>query len=302
MRIAIIAAGLGWHVRDLCRAASRLDLEARVLDFRTLSARLPAGGDRGLLASEGLELEDMGRLIVRTLPAGTLEQVVFRMDALHVLEARGVPVLNPPRALEAAIDKYLALARLEAAGLPVPATAACERAAEALAAFEELGGDVVVKPLFGAEGRGLARIERLEEARRRFAEMEAAGAVIYQQRFIDHPGWDLRILTLGREPAGCMRRIAAEGWITNIARGGRPEAAECPARAAELALAAAAAIGAEVAGVDLIPDREGRLWLVEINAVPGWRALQAVSGRDFAVDVLRHALRLEPRPRREASP
>ena len=88
------------------------------------------------------------------MPPGSLEQVVFRMDALHRLAAAGVPVLNPPRAVEAAVDKYLTLALLAAAGLPVPSTWTGQSAAEALAAFEELGGDVVVKPLFGSEGRG----------------------------------------------------------------------------------------------------------------------------------------------------
>ena len=86
------------------------------------------------------------------MPPGSLEQVVFRMDALHRIAAAGVPVLNPPRAVEAAVDKYLTLALLEAAALPVPPTWAGQGATEALAAFDALGGDVVVKPLFGSEG------------------------------------------------------------------------------------------------------------------------------------------------------
>ena len=69
-------------------------------------------------------------------------------------------MLNPPRAVEAAVDKYLTLALLDAAGLPVPPTWTGQSAAEALIAFEALGGDVVVKPLFGSEGRGLVRRQR----------------------------------------------------------------------------------------------------------------------------------------------
>ena len=60
-------------------------------------------------------------VLVRMMPPGSLEQVVFRMDALHRIAAAGIPVLNPPRAVEAAVDKYLTLSLLERAGIPVPA-------------------------------------------------------------------------------------------------------------------------------------------------------------------------------------
>ena len=158
------------------------------------------------------------------MPPGSLEQVVFRMDALHRLQALGIPVLNPPRAVETAVDKYLTLAVLAAAGLPVPATWTGESAAEALEAFEALGGDVVVKPLFGSEGRGLVRVSHRELARRTFQTLERLGAVLYLQRTIRHPGHDLRVFVLGDRVLGAMRRHAPDGdWRTNVAVGGRAE-------------------------------------------------------------------------------
>ena len=149
MRIAILSAGVGWHVQDLLRAAGGLGYDAAALDFRRLAAGV-AAGPRALAGVD--------RVLVRTMPPGSLEQVVFRMDALHRLRAAGVPVLNPPAAVEACVDKYLATARLDAAGLLVPPTVACQRADDAQEAFAALGGDVVVKPLFGAEGRGMVRV------------------------------------------------------------------------------------------------------------------------------------------------
>src|SRR5262249_12943432 len=110
MRIALLAGGDGWHVRDLARAAQALGHQAEALDFRRVGARVGCGNDR---------LAGLGAAVVRTMPRGSLERVVFRMDVLHRLEARGVPVLNPPRALEVCVDKYLATARLESAGLSV---------------------------------------------------------------------------------------------------------------------------------------------------------------------------------------
>jgi ribosomal protein S6--L-glutamate ligase len=115
----------------------------------------------------------MDGVLVRMMPPGSLEQVVFRMDALHRIAAAGIPVLNPPRAVEAAVDKYLTLSLLDRAGIPLPPTWAGERATEALEVFAALGGDVVVKPLFGSEGRGLVRISDPELAWRTFHDSNA---------------------------------------------------------------------------------------------------------------------------------
>ena len=126
-----------------------------------------------------------------------------------------MPVLNPPRAVEAAVDKYLSLSLLDAAGLPVPPTVACESAVSALAAYDHLGPDVVVKPLFGSEGRGLVRVSDRELARRTFHTLERLGAVIYVQATVRHPGFDYR--------ASCSKGVCSEpcGGSPPPASGGR---------------------------------------------------------------------------------
>ena len=123
----------------------------------------------------GLNLFEADGILVRMMPPGSLEQVVFRMDALHGLEAAGVRVLNPPRAIEAAVDKYLATAKLARAGMPVPPTWCGENAEAALIAFDALGGDVVIKPLFGSEGRGMIRATDRETAWRVVHALRACG-------------------------------------------------------------------------------------------------------------------------------
>lgn len=290
MKIALIAAGRGWHVRDLERAAASRSIEVELVPFPALHAAILPGRKRpeSRLLGGGVDLSRADVALVRTMPGGSLEQVVYRMDALHELERMGVPVINPPRSLETAIDKYLSLCRLAAAGLPVPATAVAEGAGSALEAFEELGGDVVVKPLFGSQGRDLRRVQRRSDAVALFGELEAAGSVIYQQEFVDHPGWDLRVLVVGDRVAAGMRRRATDGWITNVARGGVAEPLPLSGEAERLALRASRAVGAEISGVDLLPDRAGGLRVLEVNAVPGWRALARVAGRDLAGAVLDH--------------
>jgi tetrahydromethanopterin:alpha-L-glutamate ligase len=283
-----LVSGFGWHVEDLLRAAGKLGISLQAVPFSRVSAVVGSrdGGPR-VTAGE-IDLTAADGVLVRMMPPGSLEQVVFRMDALHRVVAAGVPVLNPPRAVEAAVDKYLTLALLEAAALPVPPTWAGQGATEGLAAFDALGGDVVVKPLFGSEGRGLIRISDKELAWRTFHALERLGAIVYLQRFIRHPGHDFRVFVLRGEVIGVMRRHATRGdWRTNVSLGGRAEPCELEPRAERLALAAADAIGAEMAGVDLVPDLDqGHLVVLEVNAVPGWQALTRVTGIDIAAAIL----------------
>jgi ribosomal protein S6--L-glutamate ligase len=224
-------------------------------------------------------LADFDAVLVRTMPAGSLEQVVFRMDVLHTA---GVPVLNPPRAVETCVDKFLASARIAAAGIRTPETTACQTADDAQAAFETLGGDVVVKPLFGAEGRGMVRVSDPDLAWRTFHAIEQTQGVIYLQRFVKHPGWDVRAFVLNGKVLAAMKRTNPTDWRANVARGGTAERYELGRAEAELAVKAAAATDAAVAGVDLLLDERNEWLVIEVNAVPGWRALAPVCGIDVA--------------------
>jgi RimK family alpha-L-glutamate ligase len=273
MRIAILSGGDGWHVRDLQRAAALLGHEAAPVDFRRLQAGIAA-------APNLLGLSEA--VLVRTMPPGSLEQVVFRMDLLHRLHAGGVPVLNPPLALETCVDKYLASARLATAGLRVPRTVVCQTAEAALEAFASLGGDVVVKPLFGSEGRGMVRVSDPDLAWRTFRTLERLQHVLYVQQIIPHPGWDVRAFVLGGRVLAAMRRYANRGWRTNIAQGGQGETFRLAAPEERLALQAAQAVGVPVAGVDLLPGPGGEWYVLEVNAVPGWRALASLAAVDVA--------------------
>jgi RimK family alpha-L-glutamate ligase len=282
MRIAILSAGDGWHVRDLRRAAASLGHHAEAIDFRRVTAGIRTAAD---------SLAGFDAVVVRTMPPGSLEQVVFRMDVLHRLQARGMIVLNPPAAVETCVDKYLASARLDAAGLLVPPTAVCQHADAALEAFDSLGGDVVVKPLFGSEGRGMVRVNDPEMAWRTFRTLERLQAVIYLQQFVRHPGWDLRAFAVGGRVLAAMRRHANGDWRTNVAQGGRAEPVRLSAEEERLALRAAEVVGAPVAGIDLLPGPSGELYVIEVNAVPGWRALAPVTGVDVAAELVRFVTR-----------
>lgn len=284
MQIVILANPQSWYRRDLERAAIERGHCITALPFERLSAHVQTA--RASVWGTETELSAVDAVIVRTMPPGSLEQVVFRMNLLARLEAAGVQVLNPPRAIECAVDKYLTTARLVDAGLPVPRTVVCEHADAAQAAFETLGGDVVVKPVFGAEGRGILRVSDPDLALRTFRTLERIGALLYLQEFIAHEGFDLRVMVLDGRVLAAMRRRSPHDFRTNVSRQAQAEPVEINDRERDWALRASAAVGTRVAGVDILYDRSGTGYVIEVNGVPGWRALARVTHCDVAREVI----------------
>jgi RimK family alpha-L-glutamate ligase len=287
LRAGVLGATGSWHSRRLLHALAARGHDCVAIPATRLWSEIGADGSSRVLGPGGERVDALDVLIVRGLPRGSLEQVIFRMDALHLLADRqGVRCVNDPRAIERTIDKSWAGSLLAAAGVPTPPTIVCERFDDATRAFRELGEDVVVKPLFGAMGAGIVRVQDPDVAHRVFRALELERAVYYLQRTIDGPGRrDLRVLVVAGEVAGAMERVA-DSWRANVARGGRPRAVTLTAAQRDTALAAAAAIGADVAGVDLLVGADGELVVPEVNGIPGWQALQSVCDVDLTEAVV----------------
>ena len=287
MKVAILGARGGWHEARLLEALDKRGVEPMVLPITRLTGRI--GGGSFALSDQGRALDECGAVVVRAIPAGSLEQVIFRVDALHRLARLGVPVINSPRCIERSVDKYYTSFLLEEAGVPTPRTIACERFEDAMAAVEELGGDVVLKPLFGAEGRGMVRISDRDVAYRTFRALELARSVYYLQAYVPHGGRDIRAFVVGdRIVAAMIRR--GESWKTNVAQGAAVEAMELPPDLAKLALQAARVVEADYAGVDLLPHDDGGYFVLEVNGIPGWQGLQRTTTLDVAGAIADHLL------------
>lgn len=292
MQVAVLSARAGWHTDELCRALTERGHAGHVLPYEAVVAQLGApSGSAGDLSSRGVPLMDADAVLARFIPGGSLEQIVYRVDALHWLEDRGVPVVNAPRTIERCVDKFYTTALLQEAGLPVPETRVCERAADALAAVRELG-DVIIKPIFGSMGQGCVRVSDADVAVRVVQSLEPLRTVFYLQRVVDHGGRDVRVFVVGGRVIGAIERQAPDGqWRTNVARAGTARRFELPESWARLARRAAAAVDADYAGVDLLPSRAGTVFVAEVNGVPGWRGFQDATGIDVAGAVVDHLVR-----------
>ena len=232
--------------------------------------------------------EDLDALIVRPIGRGSLEELVFRMDMLYKLERSGFYIINPPEAIEHCVDKYDILSILEGADVPVPRTAATENVAEALKAFKELGGDVVVKPIFGSRGQGATRIVDADIADTVFKAITFHHGVIYLQEFVAHGHSDIRAFVVDGRVVAAMRRVA-EGWKTNYSRGARPSSTSLSKEFEDLAVKASKAVGCKVAGVDILEGPTGPK-IVDVNSQPGWKGLQMVTKVNIADEIVNFVL------------
>jgi RimK family alpha-L-glutamate ligase len=278
-----------WHSLKLARALKKSHYQTSFVNLNSVCAGMGSGLE---VTFEGQPLSRFDLAFVREVPGGSLEQVIFRMDTLHQLENSGLRVINSPYAIEKMVDKYYTLSLLQRQGLPVPETRVLEGAAEALQAYHELGGDVVIKPLFGSRGVGMVRVTDAETAGRVLRALQLGGYVYYLQKFIPHANRDIRVLVAGGECITSMERVAQD-WKTNVAAGAHPEPYEPEDDVRLASLQAAQAVGADYCGVDLLRSEQGELFLLEVNSMPAWEGLQEVTRFDIAGRIVERCLSLE---------
>ena len=290
--IGVLGSASGWYMRDLQRAAEEINAQSHrnidivPLTFDSLSVQSlnnleVRSAPTYEAAAAAMDVRSLDALLVRTMPLGSLEQVIFRMNALHVAKEAGTRVLNPPRCLEICIDKWLTIQKARSEGILTPRTICCQTRDEALHAWNVLGEDCIVKPIFGGEGRGIVRVTDYDMAWRVFSTLEQLRSVIYVQEFVRNDGSDLRLLVLGEE-LYCVRRDGGGNWKANVSQGGTATRIDPTFEQVDIAYRAAKIVGGWMVGVDVIEANDGRNVLIEVNAVPGWRATAAAVGTDIA--------------------
>jgi RimK family alpha-L-glutamate ligase len=291
LRVAIMADETGWHTRQLQAALRQRGAQGRCIDLADCRIDTAAAWHGLALPGFGRELPDA--VLVRGIAGGSFEQVTKRLGVLHALRELGVPVYNDARAIERSVDKSMTSLLLHAARIPTPPTWATESAAEAqrIVMREAAAGHaLVLKPLFGSQGKGLQRVGLVDGVFQPLPALAGPGSLFgglaYLQRFVPScsaPGFDWRVLVVGGRAVAAMRRISAH-WVHNVAQGARCEAAPLEPRLAALAEAAADALGMDYAGVDVMPtaDAAAPLQVIEVNGVAAWQGLQRVTGFSIA--------------------
>jgi tetrahydromethanopterin:alpha-L-glutamate ligase len=286
MRVAIFAEDSDWHCRRLVAAFRRHGAEVVVESLRHCRLDIVGKSATVEIPALGGGLPDIA--FVRSIPNGSFEQVTFRLSLLHALGELGIRVVNQARAIERCVDKSMTSFLLARAGIPTPTTLVTEAADSAVSWRATQPCDIVAKPLFGAQGRGLRRIERAADLP---DPAEGLSGVLYLQHYVgrDSEWRDFRAFVVGDVAVAAMARRGVS-WITNVARGGTCEPVAVADRLGELAVAASRAVGTAYCGVDLIENAQGELVVLEVNSMPAWKGLQGVAEIDIADRIASHVV------------
>ena len=286
--IAIITDDPGWHGKQLKQTLANRGYVAHFVrlqdchfDLSTDDAHLDISGFNGLPSA----------VFVRGVPGGSLEQVVYYLDVLHGLEHLGVPVFNNTRALERSVDKGMTSFLLKSKNIPTPSAFVSSDLHYIYNKVHQMlgrGKQVVIKPIFGSQGKGVQRIASKSDC----IDYSLMHGVMYVQEFVDagqEVGVDYRVFIVGDKIIASMKRTG-ECWITNVAQGGSVEAVQLDSSVEQMALDAVNATGLEYSGVDLIRDKQGQFWVTEVNSVPAWKGLQQTTSFNLSDAIIEEFL------------
>lgn len=284
MKVPIItdeaAQSGGWHGTALCQAFSQRGLEAVFVELHDCVIDLSGQTPRINIP----HFKDLPKMaFVRGIAAGSLQQVITRLNVLHILTMQGTTVYNDAKAIERTVDKGMTSFLLKQQGVSTPATWVCESRCHAHQIIEqhtENDNALVIKPLFGSQGQGV----RLLTKKTKFplpGDMFVNG-VYYLQTYIDtgHENHDFRVFVVNNQAVAAMQR-SGTGWLNNVAQGATCSAVQNEA-INDLAIQAAKALNIDYCGVDIIRDKSGQLWVLEVNSIPAWKGLQSVTKTNIA--------------------
>lgn len=213
---------------------------------------------------------------------------------LWAMNRWGIPTLNTAAAVSICDDKARASMVLEAAGIPSPRTFVAYSVESALKACEQLGYPAVLKPVTGSWGRLISKVNGPEQAKAIISQKSEHGSfhhdIYYLQEFIEKPGRDIRAYVIGGQIVAASYRTS-EHWITNAARGAVSLPCPITPEIEDLAIRACDAVGARLAGVDLIETGDG-LKVIEINTGGEFKGLMTTTDRDIAGEIVEEAARV----------
>jgi RimK family alpha-L-glutamate ligase len=270
-----------WCSSRLKEAFVRKSVEPVAFRFSDVAARI--GSTPKFSLGEIDILSSLSAILVRPIGRGSLDEIIFQMDGLHKLAREGMPIINPPAAIERAVDKYYTLALLNERGIPVPRTVVTENIREAMQAFRSFGGDAVIKPVFGSRGIGVARISDEDIAERVMRTLRFYKHVLYVQEFIGHGTRDIRTFVVGGKVVAGIFRVSSS-WKTNVSRGAVPKRFQVDPEVEALAVRASETLDCKIAGVDIMESERG-LVVHEVNSQPGWRGLQMTTDVRIADEI-----------------
>jgi RimK family alpha-L-glutamate ligase len=213
----------------------------------------------------------------------------FTLALMRQLEKFGIPVINNSESIHIVKDKLWTSQILTRAHIPIPKTILVNGDVDVDLIQSEIGFPCVVKATSGSKGKTvyLCETKKIFLGLMNLLSSIALKKTLIIQEFVDSQvGTDLRVWVIGGKSVAAMKRSAADGdFRANISNGGHGEAYEITEEIDRIATQTAAALGLEIAGVDLLFDKNGFL-VCEANSSPGFSGMDKYCNQDMAQSIV----------------
>ncbi len=279
MKIGIISRGHAlYSTRRIAEAGRRRNHVVRILDPHRMVIGVE---DDGVVSyHDGLRLQGFDVIIPR-IGVSTTE---YGLAILRQFELNNSAVVNSSTSIRNSRDKFHAIQLMAAAGVGVPKTLYTQNGMAVRGMAERLGGTpVVLKFNQGTQGTGVIICDSEPALQSTAQALWSLDQNFTLQEFIkESEGEDIRMIVIGGEVVGSMRRTAAAGdFRSNLHRGGTSELFEPPQEYIDMALKAVATLGLDIAGVDILESDRGPL-ILEVNSSPGLNGIETTTRKDLA--------------------
>lgn len=275
-----------YEVESFENTAEKLEIDLEIVHPTNFDIIVTKEGRKSVIYNgENVQLP---KLVLSRTGSGT---DYYASTVLKHLERLHVPVINNSVAIEDVKDKLHTTQILNQSGIPVPKTMLVRFPVNIDIVEQQIGIPCVVKVLVGSNGDGITLIktkDALKELMDFIVTLNSKANIIIQEYIDKAPGQDIRVIVVGNEVVGAMKRTSKEGdFRANIGRGGTGEKFNVDQKLIEISLSAAKACGLEIAGVDLLFDEE-EYKVCECNSAPGFIGFDKAHNMSVSTKILEY--------------
>jgi ribosomal protein S6--L-glutamate ligase len=279
MKIAILSRKKAlYSTRRLVEAAQQRGHQVQVID--TLRCYMNIASHKPEIHYRGENLTGFDAVIPRIGASITF----YGTAVVRQFEMMGVYCLNESVAIARSRDKLRSVQLLARKGIGLPVSGFAHSPDDIEDLIKMVGGaPVVIKLLEGTQGIGVVLAETQKAAESVIEAFMGLKANILVQEFIKEAGGtDIRCFVIGDKVVAAMQRQAKEGeFRSNLHRGGSASLIKITPEERSTAVRAAAVMGLNVAGVDILRSNHGPV-VMEVNSSPGLEGIETATGKDIA--------------------
>jgi RimK family alpha-L-glutamate ligase len=288
-------ATLNYTIKRLFETAWNMNIQLKICDTNKFDLVISSEGLEHIMYDgvKGVYLECILTCTVEKLPDAVLPRLgakvsYFSLAVVRQLEKMGVLIINELSSLEVSKDKLSTLQSLSAHNIPIPKTMIAKFPINSSMVANELGGyPIILKRSSGSQGKGVMLVQNAEHLNDIGDMIDTAHSYLLQEFIAKSAGRDIRVIVVGGKAIGGMMRIAKKGFKSNFHQGGYTKPVKLSTPIEWLAIKSANMIGLDIAGVDILIDKN-TYRICEINSTPGFQGFEMATGIDVAKAIMEY--------------